>query len=83
MTNLNELIERREEINANIKCICNCLEVFDKQMHDALKAKDYIYLEALAEQANFQQRLLTIILEQNVTQEEAEAIIEAQKEQAA
>ena len=83
MSNLNELMERREEINGYIKGLSKGQEILNQEMHKAIEAKDYTWLEALAEQANLQQRLLTIMLEQNVTLEEAEAIIEAQKEQAA
>jgi hypothetical protein len=82
MANLNELIERRKQINEDIKYLKGMLEVGHEALEMLLSNNDYesmiFYVTA---NANLKAKLM-IILEQNVTLEEAKAIIEAQKEQA-
>jgi hypothetical protein len=83
MTNLNELIERREQINEDIKYLKGVLEFGHESLEILLSNNDYeLMIKFVTINANLKAELM-IILEQNVTREEAKAIIEAQKEQAA
>jgi hypothetical protein len=83
MANLDELIERREQINEDIEKLSYAVTELKKLVHQCLEENNF-------KLANLQSGVLyrislklTIMLEQNVTLEEAEAIFEAQEEQAA
>ena len=83
MKNFNELIERREQINEDIKYLKGMLDYGHESLKIHLSNNDYeSMLVFVTNNASIKAKLM-IILEQNVTLEEAKAIIKAQKEQAA
>ena len=83
MTNFNELIERREQINEDIKNAISFINNMKKAVQEMIE-KNLIFI---AEQNSARllqwNQELTIMLEQNVTLEEAKAIIKAQSEEPA
>jgi len=79
--NINELMQRREQINEDIERAFNFIKKMQAAVHEFIKNHDF-YLAELNSGILLQwNKELTIMLEQNVTLEEAKAIIAAQSEE--
>ena len=83
MTNLNELIERRKQINEDIEKTSKYIKRMKAIVHEMIEKHEFYLAELNSGILKSMNEELKIMLEQNVTLKEAEAIIEAQKEQAA
>ena len=81
--NIKELMQRREQINEDIKYLNDMLEYGHECLETHLSNNDYeLMIVFVTNNANLKAKLM-IILEQNVTLEEAKAIIAAQSEEPA
>ena len=81
--NINELMQRREQINEDIQRASNFIKKMKAAVHEFIENHDF-YLAELNSGILLQwNKELTIMLEQNVTIEEAKAIIAAQSEEPA
>ena len=83
MSNLNELIERRKQINEDIQNASQGITDLKEIVQQALEENHFKLANQISGTLYRLSQQLTIMLEQNVTKKEAKAIIEAQKEQAA